>query len=99
MAKYLVLSGKPFDFEDQNGKRIQGLKISYVSKRSSVKEGEYGNPPLIATVSNMELAKKLNAYPAIYDMEFEQTAGKNNKPEIYLADVNFVTEVDISVLF
>lgn len=99
MAKYLVLSAKPYDFENDKGDRIQGVKLSYVSKRPSSREGEKGHPPMIASVTNMDLANKIDIVPAIYDLEFEQVPGKNNKPELLLVDVSFLDSIDLGILF
>lgn len=98
--KYLVLSAKPYDFEDSKGKNISGVKISYINRKSSSRDGEYGNPPLITKCSLDAIkGKNLEACPAIFDLEFEQVVGKNNKPELLLTEIQYVAPVDLSLFF
>lgn len=93
--KYLVLSAKKFDFESKQGERIQGVKIAYVGKKSTVRDNEFGNPPLIVNCSIDAIDKEvLNNLPSICDLEFEQVTGKNNKPELVLTNVNLIESVD-----
>lgn len=98
MSKCLVLSAKSYDFENDKGERIQGTKLSYISKNISSREGEKGHPPMIVSLSNT-LAKCFTDVPAIYDLDFEQVPGKNNKPETILTDATYVSPVDFSVFF
>lgn len=98
--KYIVLSAKPYDFENSKGERVQGVKIAYVNRKSSAREGEYGNPPMITTCSlDVVKTENLELLPAIYDMEFEQVTGKNNKPELLLTHLEFVAPADFSSFF
>lgn len=99
MAKYLVLSVKTYDFENDKKERIVGAKISYLNRNPSKKENECGYPPLIVSIGDKEVLSQLTKAPAIYDLEFEQTTGKNNKPEIILTEVSYVSPVDFSEFF
>lgn len=98
--KYIVLSSKPFDFTNDKGQRISGVKISYINKKSTSRDGEFGNPPMITSCSTELVAgKQLDKVPAIFDMDFEQVTGKNNKPELLLCDLEYVAPIDFSLLF
>lgn len=100
MSKYIVLSAKPYDFENSKKERIKGVRIAYINKKPSAREGEFGNPPMITTCSLDSIqGKRLEECPAIFDMEFEQITGKNNKPELMLTDLEFVAPVDLSLFF
>lgn len=94
--KYLVLSAKTYDFETKVGERIQGAKIAYIGKKSSSRENEYGNPPLIVNCSIDAIPEEvLNSLPSICDLEFEQVTGKNNKPELILTNVSYLESIDL----
>lgn len=98
--KYIVLSAKPYDFENHKGDRVQGVKIAYVNRKPSAREGEFGNPPLITSCSlDIIKGKRLEEAPAVFDMEFEQVTGKNNKPELLLTDLEYVAPVDLNLFF
>ena len=100
MSKYIVLSAKPYDFVNPQGERVSGANIAYVNKKSSSREGEYGNPPLLTTCSlDLIKGKRLEETPAIFDMEFEQVTGKGNKPQLFLTDLEYIAPVDLSVFF
>jgi hypothetical protein len=99
MAKYLVLSVKSYDFENDKKERVVGAKISYLNRKPSKKENECGYPPLIVSINDKEVLEQLKEAPAIYELEFEQTTGKNNKPEILLTEVEYVAPVDFSEFF
>jgi hypothetical protein len=99
MSKYLVLSLKPYDFVNDDGERIQGAKVSYLNKKPSVRENETGFPPLIVSITNPNLLQDLKSAPAIYDMDFEQVTGRNNKPELMLSSLEYIAPVDFSLFF
>lgn len=98
MSKHLVLSVKPYDFLNKDGERISGAKVAYINKKPSSRETEIGHPPMIVSV-NAEMASKLVEVPGVYDLEFEQVTGKNNKPEIVLADLELLQPVELNNLF
>lgn len=95
----LVLSARTFDFENKQGERIQGTKISYINKKSSNRDSEYGNPPFIVNTNYLLDENILSKFPAICNLDFEQVIGRNNKPELVLSDLNFVTELSIEDFF
>lgn len=100
MGKYIVLSARPYDFENNKGERVKGVKISYINKKPSVKEGEFGHPPFLTSISLDSIkGKRLEECPAVFELEFEQVTGKNNKPEIVLTDLEYVAPVDLSLFF
>lgn len=99
MSKCLVLSIKPYDFENNKGERVQGAKVAYINKRATSRENEKGNPPLIVAISNTEMLKEISEVPAIYDLDFEQVTGKANKPELVLSGIEYIHPVDLSSLF
>lgn len=99
MSKHFVLSVKPYDFENRQGERIRGAKVAYINSRPSVRENEFGFPPMLVNVSAKSVVEQLKDAPGIYDLEFEQVTGKNNKPEIVLVEANFVKSVDVAGIF
>lgn len=97
--KCLVLSAKSYDFENNEGQRIQGTKISYINKKSTERENEFGNPPLIVNTTTPVDKNILNLLPAVCDLNFEQVTGKNNKPELVLTDLELVAATELDLLF
>lgn len=100
MSKHLVLSAKPYDFEDDKGKKVSGVRISYVNLKPSSRDGEFGNPPLITKCSlDAIIGVNLEQCPGIFDMQFEQVTGKYNKPELLLTELDFIAPADLSIFF
>lgn len=99
MSKHLVLSVKHYDFENKQGERIKGAKISYINKKPTKKEGEVGFAPLMVSINNKELLESLKEVPAVYELDFEQITGKNNKPELMLTDIDLIAPVDLTQFF
>lgn len=99
MSKHLILSKKAYDFVNGDGERIQGLKLSYINENPSKRENEEGFTPMILNVNDKSILKSLKEVPGIYEMTFDQVTGKNNKPEIVLSEVSFLSETDLSILF
>lgn len=100
MSKYIVLSAKPYNFESSDGNKISGVKIAYLNRKPSPRDGEYGNPPLI-TKCSLDAVKDVNIKdcPAVFDLDFEQVTGKNNKPELLLTSLDYVAHVDFDLFF
>lgn len=95
--KCLVLSAKPYSFESKEGKKIEGCKVSYITKKCK----EHGHDPLILNINNnKEAVNQITGnVPGIFELDFYQVAGKNNKPEIVLDDLEFIAPIDIEGLF
>lgn len=98
MSKKIILAKQVYDFKDSDGKRIKGCKITYLGKKSSPLENIEGYTPIVANI-NDDIADLIEVVPAVYDIEFEQVAGKNNKAVTFVSDINFNKEVDIPSLF
>jgi len=99
MSKYLILSANNFDFENNKGERVKGTKIAYINKKPSKKEGVKGYPPLIVNISDKDIIDKLVEVPGVYEIDFEQVTGKNNKPELMITDLEFISMLEMGLLF
>lgn len=99
MGKVLVLGhSKPYDFKNDNGASIEGVKISYITARPTIKPGEVGYTPIQVSI-NPSMLKEFKEIPGIYDVEFEQVSGRNNRPELAIVAFEFVKPADLTALF
>ena len=98
MSKKIILARQDYDFQDADGKRIKGCKITYLGKKPSPLDNIKGFTPIIANI-NDDMAKLMDVVPAVYDIEFEQVAGKNNKAVTFVSDILYSNDVDIPSLF
>lgn len=79
----LVIYARQFDFEDDNKRRIQGGKIHYIDPTTSPADGEQGFPPLELSVDT-SMMPNFTEVPGVYDLEFTQRRGRNNRPTLVL---------------
>lgn len=86
--KVLILSARTYDFED-NQKRVQGVTVNYVEGEPEVASDRRGVFPLTISASS-EVWNSLHELPGIYDADFRQRPGKNNRPTLMLTGVKFV---------
>lgn len=100
MSKHLVLSAKPYDFENKRGDRVKGIKVSYLNSKPSTRENEIGHAPMIVNIGDLSLMSKLDGnVPGVFDLEFEQITGQGNKPELMLVGLEAIAPVDLTSLF
>lgn len=97
MSKKIILAKQEYDFESE-GKRIKGCKITYLGKKPSPLENIKGYTPIVANI-NDDIASCIEVVPAVYEIEFEQVAGRNNKAVTFVSDIEFIKECDIPSLF
>lgn len=98
--KYLVLSAKPYEFNSKDGNLVKGMSVSYIQKKPSSRENEFGHPPFIINSQIEDFNKDyLKNIPGIFDMDFEQVVGKDHKPALMLTDMEFVAPIDFTTFF
>lgn len=99
--KYLVLSAKPYEFNSKDGNLIKGISVSYIQKKASSRENEFGHPPFIINSQSLDGFNKddFKQIPGIFDMEFEQVTGKDHKPALVLTGMEFVAPIDFGTFF
>ena len=96
MTKHLVTGVKPYDFVDDNGQRLQGVKLYYLDNHLENDSRAKGYFPLNLSLLGNH-ADKFISVPGVYDLEFKMTPDKYGKPQIKLHDVSFVDSVELPV--
>jgi len=91
---YLVLHVRPYDFEGKDKKRHKGATLTYLDLTATVPEPELGNSPLQLSVDE-QLAKSFTAAPALYNLEFGQRRGRDNKPTLYVNKAKLEAPVNL----
>lgn len=90
--KILILGkNKPYSIADEKtGQVIEGQKISYISSQGD----ENGRLPIQVSLS-LELASKIEKFPAVYKVKYGVVPGKGNKPSLALVDFEFLSSYEI----
>lgn len=89
MSKHIVTGIKPYDFVDQDGQRLQGVKVFYLDNDAEDSAGAKGFFPLNLSITGDHVSK-FSAIPGIYDLDFKQVSDKFGKPVLRLRNVEFV---------
>ncbi len=95
MERCLLLSARRYDFSDAQGKRVSGVKVSYVTGDVEAQDEERGLAPLSISAP-LELWPELMALPGLYDVDFKQRSGVNGKPTLQLVKVCLLQPLDFN---
>lgn len=99
MSKVIVTGYRTFSFEDEkSGKKLEGVKVSFLGKHKASSTNEYGHLPLQSTV-DLSLLDSFKEVPGIYEAESEMVPGKGNKPTLAIIGFEFIKGVDLNALF
>lgn len=89
--KCIILSARRYDFEDATSKKhVQGVTVNYIEGKPLQEADERGSFPLKIT-GTPETWGKLAVLPGVYECDFRQRPGKDNRPTLTLTDVHFVS--------
>lgn len=92
MAKHIVTGIRPYDFVDDKGRPVSGIKVYYFDSEPEV-QGARGYFPLNLSVP-ADQAANFAAVPGVYDLEFKQKADAKGRPVLTLRSVQFVEPVE-----
>ncbi len=93
METCVLLSARKYDFNDDAGKRVEGVTISYLTGDVETAGDRRGASPLTINAPT-EVFSLLGPLPGLYDVDFKQRAGKNNRPTLMITGVHFRQALD-----
>ena len=93
METCVLLSARRYDFQDEAGKRVEGVTISYLTGDTDNEPDRRGVAPLTISAPS-DVFGTLGPLPGLYDVEFKQRAGKNNRPTLMLTSAKFKVALD-----
>lgn len=94
MTKHIVIGTNPFDLVDNNGQRIQGVKVYYLDTDPEEVNGAKGFFPLNLSIMGDHVSK-FTSVPGIYDLDFKQKRDKTGKPTLSLRSAEFIEPVTL----
>jgi|GEM_PF-4626325 len=89
MEEYLVLGAKGYDFNNDDGKRMQGMNILYCD--TSFKDDndlQKGNLPMKAATTK-DVFASLTELPGYYDLDFRQRPDGKGKVVVIVTSAKF----------
>lgn len=96
--KALVVGVKSYSFQNEQGQKIEGAKVSYLTSLESTKNNEVGFLPMQVSIP-LNMLSQVNNVPALYDVKFDMIPGRNGKPEVVVSGFEYLNEVDYLGLF
>jgi hypothetical protein len=97
--KYLVLSARPYDFQDEKtGRRVKGTTVSYCALDEVITDPEAAGGLRGVSVLKGPAADCVNAQlvklPGFYDCEIRLRMNGAGKPEATLSSARFLSSLD-----
>lgn len=96
--KALVVGVKTYSFQNDQGQKIEGAKVSYLTSVASTKNNEVGYLPMQVSIP-LTMVGQVKNVPALYDVKFDMVPGRNSKPEVIVSGFEYLNEVDYLGLF
>jgi hypothetical protein len=101
--KYLVLSARPYDFQDEKtGRRVKGTTVSYCSLDEVITDPEAAGGLRGVAVLKGPAAEGVNSQlsklPGFYDCDIRLRMNGAGKPEATLASARFIADLDGEIL-
>lgn len=90
---FLVLHVRPYAFDADDGRRIEGATVTYLDPSTPIEEGERGLPPLQLTMPS-EVASQFPEAPGYYQIKFAHKRGKGGRPVLSVAGARMVAPVN-----
>lgn len=81
MERCLVLNVKIFDFEAEEGRRIKGCNMTYVTGVPEASQNRRGLTPMTVPISD-ELYEMMQSVPGVWEVQFSQRPGRGGKPTL-----------------
>ncbi len=95
--QYLILAASRYDFKNDQGEAVSGVKVWYVDAEPEVTDNRAGCAPMKANLPLRDWAD-FGKLPGIYDMDFRMRPGADNKPTLACTGVRYVGAVDFREL-
>jgi hypothetical protein len=92
MTKYFVLFVRRYDFSDTAGKRIQGLKMTYLDEVVENTTTTKGRPPMTVTSPDLAMWHSFTTVPGHYDLDFRMKPDSKGKPTLVLQGAKLVPD-------
>jgi hypothetical protein len=87
---FLMMGVKPYDYEDEKGKSIRGMKLFFLDPNGYIEDSsQKGFLPLEASIDKYNL----NLFPTVpgyYDVQLDHKSGKGGQVQLKVSSFKFV---------
>ena len=92
----LVLGARRYDFKDDDGGRVEGVTLHYLTLDSEQSSDQLGEVPLSCSAPPT-LWHQLQDLPATYEVDFRQRPGRGGKPTVQAVGLSHLGEPSFGV--
>lgn len=90
---YLVLATKRYNFKNNEGENVRGIKVTYCDEPVYDKDTK-GFSPMTITVP-IEFWPMFEHVPGLYDIDFRLKPDQKGKAQLVFSDASFVAPIEI----
>lgn len=92
MQRVLVFGARRYDFKDDDGGRVEGVTLHYLTLDGSEgEENQLGEIPFQCSAP-VSMFHHFESSPAMYDVVFKQRPGRGGKPTLHATKVSYAGE-------
>lgn len=92
----LVLGARRYDFKDDDGGRVEGVTLHYLTLDGSLdgSTDQRGEIPMQVSAP-MAVFKELDECPGYYEVDFKQRPGRGGRPTLQAAGLSYLAAAPI----
>lgn len=94
MQECLVLSARRYDFKDDEGRRVEGVTLTYLTGDVDREADRRGQSPL-SIPAPVDVWHQLQAVPGFYQVDFRQRPGKGGRPALQAVGLEYLAAVTL----
>jgi hypothetical protein len=95
-VNYVILSARRYDFEDDKGKQVKGITLTYADPEEVAEDGRKGFTLLTINAPD-EIWRQLRDEPALYRLDFRQRPGRGGKPVLQVVSCEYVQPFSLAL--
>jgi hypothetical protein len=93
-VRCLVLGARRYDFKDDDGARVEGVTLHYLTLEGSEGSDSMGEIPLQVSAPP-GVYHQLSQLPGSYDVDFRQRPGRGGKPTLTATGVSYLGAISL----
>jgi hypothetical protein len=94
MQECLLLAARRYDFKDEQGRRIEGVTLTYLTGDVDKAGDRLGQMPM-SIPAPVDVWHQLQAVPGVYGIDFRQRPGKGGRPTLQAVGLEFLSAASL----
>lgn len=96
MDRCVVLTARRYDFKDDDGRRIEGVTLTYVTGDAET-QPDYRGRSVMSIPAPSDVWHQLRSIPGVYAVDFRQRPGPKGRPTLQAVAAEFIADADFSI--